>query len=360
MKQCPKCFASMKEVGSACSSPQCHRAGIPVNVADAQRSNRGEPLCPACQSPMTVKVCRECGFELDVGERQADYLPFSLVGAQGSGKSNYLSVLLQQLDTEFCKVYDATLYPTGGDRTISHFERYYHRPLFRQGVCVPSTEEENVDPLTYTLVFPQGSDKGKTCNLAFYDACGKNFLSEADMSLHNRSICYSKGILFLIDPSQLSGLRRSGPGKKGLVVEEDAQALLLRTIHLLRAGLGLDSVTKKIPVPIAICLTKTDTLFSQLDPASFLKESSRNLRRPMVSAADLSSCSLEVQSMLDVWGGRELLGHVRSQFSEYAFFGFSALGSQPGEQNQISHIVPHRVLDPLLWLFWKNQIIRAG
>lgn len=358
MKQCPKCFAPQEEAGLACSSPHCNRAGIPVAVAAAQKDEKGRPVCAACAAPMTLKVCTQCGFEL--GDAEGAYLPISLVGSAGSGKSNYLSVLIRQLGSEFCTVYGSTLYPTGGDRTMAHFEREYHRPLFSRGVCVPPTREGDLDPLTYTLVFPRESEAGKTCGLAFYDTAGANLESEADMALWGRSIYHSKGILFVVDPSQFPAVREARRAKKLSVVDHDPQALLLRTVHLLRAGLGLESVSKKIPVHLAVCLAKMDTVRSHLDPASFLGDPSRNLRKPMVSASDLDSCSLEAQSLVETWGGREFLSHVRSQFSSYAFFGLSALGNAPGEQNEIPKVLPHRALDPLLWLLWKHQIIRAG
>lgn len=359
LKHCPKCFSSVQEAGVTCSSPHCNRAGIPVSPGDMEKSPRGAPLCPACKAAMTVKVCRECGFELDAGDPAAVQLAFSLVGAKGAGKSNLLAVLVNQLGGEFCKVYGATLYPTGGDRTINQYEREYNRPLFQRGVCVPSTKEEDVDPLTYTLVFPKGGE-GKTCGLALYDTCGGHFRSEADMALHNRSLYHSQGLLFLVDPSQFPIPREARKAQKQPVLREDPSATLLRTIHLLRTGLGLEDVSKKIPVPVAVVVTKMDTVLPTLDPACFLRDSSRNLRRPMLSGADLSACNLETQSLLETWGGREFLGHVRSQFSHSAFFGVSALGAAPGEQNEIPRVTPHRALDPLLWLLHQCDILRAG
>lgn len=243
---------------------------------------------------------------------------------------------------------------------MNRYEREYSRPLYEEGICVPPTERADVDPLTYALVFPQGSEGGKTCSLAFYDAYGKNFGSEADMALYNRSIYHSRGILLILDPGRLPGLQDVRGAKPAPGAEEDAQTLLLRTVHLLRAGLGLESVDKKIPIPLAVVITKMDTLYHRLDPSSFLRDSSRNLRRPMISAADISSCSLEAQSLLESWGARELLGHVKSQFSDWAFFGVSALGEKPGPQGEIRRVTPHRVLDPLLWLLWKNGVLRAG
>jgi hypothetical protein len=359
MKLCPKCFAPVEEAGFACCAPHCSRAGIPVPPAAGQKEGT-IPLCPACQSRMTVKVCLECGFELDPDALQRGLLCFSLVGDQGVGKSNYLAVLMRELSGEFCRVYGATLYPTGGDRTMDRYQRNYARSLFDLGICVPPTDREDVDPLTYTLMFPPNSEAGSTCSLAFYDACGKNFESEANMALYNRSIYHSAGILLLIDPSQLPAIRQQRSARGLPLTPGDPQTLLLRTVHLLRTGLGLESVDKKIPVPLAVCITKMDTLFHQLDPASFLRDPSRNLRRPMVCAADFSSCSLEMESLLEVWGAGELLRHVKSQFEDWCFFGLSALGNSPGKQGEIPRISPHRVLDPLLWLLWRNQILRAG
>lgn len=358
MKLCPKCFASVEAAGYACSAPHCSRAGIPVPPA-AEQEEGAAPLCPACQSRMTVKVCLECGFELDPDALQRGLLCFSLVGDQGVGKSNFLGVLIRELAREFCRVYGATLYPTGGDRTMDRYQRIYSRPLYDLGVCVPPTEREDVDPLTYTLLFSGNSAAGHTCSLAFYDSFGKNFESEANMALYNRSIYHSAGILLLVDPAQFPAIREQRSARGLPLTPGDPQELLLRTIHLLRAGLGLASVEQKIPVPLAVCVTKMDTLFHQLDPASFVRDPSRSLRQPALSEADLSSCSMEMESLLEVWGAGELLRHVKSQFQDWCFFGLSALGNSPGEQGEIPRISPHRVLDPLLWLLWRNQILKA-
>ena len=353
MKLCPKCFAPAEEAAFACFSPQCSRAGIPVGPSQGR-------FCPACRSPMTVKVCSECGFDLDPDALQRGLLCFSLAGDQGVGKSNYLAVMLRELGQEFCRIYGSTLYPTGGDRTMDRYHRCYAQPLFDCGVCVPPPREEDRDPRPYTLVFPQDSAAGKTCSLAFYDACGSNFTSEADLALYNRSIYHSKGILLLIDPAQLPAVQEQRSAKGLPPVPGDPKALLLRIIHLLRTGLGLESMDQKIPVPLAVCLTKMDTIFPQLDSASFVRDASRSLRRPMASSSDFSSCSQEMQSLMEVWNGGELIGHVKSQFQDWAFFGISSLGASPSEQGEIPRVSPHRVLDPLLWLLWRNQIIRAG
>ncbi len=359
MKKCPKCFASLDEAGVACASPHCSRAGIPVSAASGEKSAKGEPVCAACNAVMTARVCLQCGFELaDAGV--ADVLSLSLVGASGSGKSNYLATLIHELGGAFCRVYGATLYPTGGERTMLQYERYYHRPLFGQGVCVPPTRAQDVDPLTYTLVFPKDSEAGRTFGLAFYDTDGRIFGSEADMALSGRSIYHGGGILFMLDPSQLPLIAAARRARGLGCIEADATAILLRTVHLLRAGLGLESVSKKIPLPLAVCLTKLDSVSNHLDAASFLTDKPRSLRRPTVSAADLAGCGLEAQSLIEAWGGREFLGHVHSQFADAAFFALSALGKPPTADSEAPRVLPHRVLDPLLWLLVKNNVIKSS
>jgi len=357
----------MENYRFACKAPGCAKAGIPVETQAAQAAPEEQKTpqealsCPECGEVMSLYVCPDCGFELDDEDMQREFLPISLVGASGCGKSNFLAVLIDQLRGKMCKVYGCTLYPTGGDRTMNHYEREYRRPLYEHGICVPSTIQEDLNPLTYTLLFSgQSKETGKTVGLAFYDSCGRNLESRQEMGAHHRSLYYSKGILFLIDPSQLPLIKEARKAQKASVLDTDAQAMLLRTVHLIRSGLSAEDADKKINIPIAVCLAKLDIIYPHLEPASFIGDQSRHLRRPMLNAADISSCNLEVMALLESWGGGELVRHIQSQFNNYCFFGLSALGSEPGSENEINRISPHRVLDPLLWLLWRNQALRVG
>ncbi|MCL2856623.1 MAG: hypothetical protein FWE19_02720 [Oscillospiraceae bacterium] len=367
MKNCPKCPSLMENYRYACQSLACSRAGIPVEESLAetdaaeQKGPRPDPGCPECGEVMTLHICPDCGFEVEAEEMRRGFMSVSLIGNAGSGKSNYLAVLVDQLRGEMCKVYDCTLYPTGGDRTMNYYEREYRRPLYEQGVCVTATQQEDLNPLTYTLLFEgQGGRPGRGVGLAFYDSCGEKLETQQEMAAMSRRLLGSGGILLLLDPSQLPAIREARKAKKLPVLPSDAQALLLRTIHIIRAGLASGEVEKKIDIPIAVCLTKLDTLYPHLDPASFVGAPSRNLRKPMLNKADISSCNLEVMALLESWGGGEFVRHVRGQFSNYCFFGLSSLGCEPGSKNEVDRISPHRVLDPMLWLLWQSKILQAG
>lgn len=361
MKNCPKCLGGVENYKYVCHSPGCKGAGIPAQSNEEGATTGSSPACEQCGEVMSLRVCPDCGFEMEAGELLRELLPVTIIGSSGCGKSNFIAVMIDQLRSQMCKVYGCTLYPTGGDRTMDYYAREYRRPLYEQGVCVPTTEQEDINPLTYTLLFADEKGKGgsKSVGLAFYDSCGKKLENQHDMSAHNRSLYSSGGILFLLDPSQLPLIKEARKAGKMPIVASDTQELLLRMVHLIRTGLSVPD-GKKIDIPIAVCLTKLDTLSPHLDPASLVGDSTRHLSRPMLNAADLSGCNLEVQSLFESWGGGEIVRHVRSQFANYSFFGISSLGGQPGSQNEVVRVNPHRVLDPLLWLLWKKQILKVG
>ena len=365
MKQilCPKCFdsCSAEEYAYVCTSPGCPKASAPVFAQDAPTVS-GKPVCPDCKKELSARICRSCGYEFGEADSAfgTDTLPFSIVGAEGSGKSNYLSVLIDLIKSEVGKAYNCSLYPLGGDITMEQYEKQYYTPLFVHGKCVASTQQETIQPLVYSLVFSGRQAAGKTCNITFYDACGANFDSVKVMGDHNRSIYNSRAILFLIDPSQLPELHNQLKMQGRPVTGPDASSLLSRTIHLIRNGRGMKNMNQKIDIPIAICLTKVDTIRHLLDPGSFLRYPSRHLREGKLDRIDCDSLNLEVQSLIESWAGKELLNQIQSQFETYSFFGFSALGASPGEQNQIHRISPHRVADPFLWALWKNNIISSN
>lgn len=354
---CPKCFEEASAAVYMCRTYECPRGNTPQPGAGARHDPAGAPLCADCGKPLTARVCPHCSHPLDRTTGEVPELPFVIAGASGCGKSNFLAVLLDQIRQEMGKRYDCALYPLGGDATMELYDRLYYHPLFVQGCCPASTEPDDVEPLDYSLVF--AGKEGRPCDLAFYDSCGATFDSEAAVLQHNRNLAKAKGILLLIDPSQLSGVRDLFRTQGKPVLDNDAGALLTRIIHLIRGAGGPGGTHQKIQTPIAVCVTKLDTIRRLLDPASFVAYPSRHLREPFLDRIDWDACNLEVQSLFESWTGKELLNQIKAQFEHSGFFAFSALGDQPVDGHLLRRISPHRVLDPFLWLLWQNQIIQC-
>lgn len=198
----------------------------------------------------------------------------------------------------------------------------------------------------------------KAIDLIFYDSRGASFESAEAMASLNRSIYHSGGIIFLIDPTQLPHVGEWQASRKGKVCESDPAAMLNRAIQLIRTGSGQKSMRQKLDVPIAVCITKLDMIKPLMDASSFLQAGSRHLREARFDPLDFEACSLEAQSLIEAWGGGEIVRQVTSQFNSYGFFGLSALGGPLANGGGVHHIAPHRVTDPLLWLLWKNKAVR--
>ena len=355
---CPKCFEPVDKAVYACQTPGCTRADVPQDGERHRRDESNAPICAQCGKPLSARVCPRCFHPLDRDAGDLPKLPFVIIGASGCGKSNYLSVLIDQIRHDMGKAYNCALYPLGCDATMDLYDRLYYHPLFVQGRCPSTTESEDVEPLDYSLVFSGGA--GRTCSLAFYDSCGTTFDSEKTVAQYNRGLPKAKGILLLIDPSQLPVVGESFAAQGLPVIKEDISALLLRIIHLIRAETSLTSIHNKIPIPIAVCLTKLDMVQHLLDPSSFVKYTSRHLREPQFDRVDWDSCNLEAQSLIESWAGKELMNQIQAQFADSSFFAFSALGAQFSPDRPITHVSPHRVLDPFLWLLWRNGIIECS
>ena len=72
---------------------------------------------------------------------------------------------------------------------------------------------------------------------------------------------------------------------------------------------------------------------------------------------DFEDANQEMQSLVENWLGMELYQTVSSQFSNFAFFGLSALGSNPDMDNKIPKFRPFRVADPFLWILMQEKIV---
>lgn len=306
---------------------------------------------------MTMRFCTECGFQLDKTMESFKRIPISIAGSEGAGKSHFLSVLINEIRNNLGGVYDCTLLPAGGDDTMYQYMEHYYKPLFEENIIIPSTEQDYVRPLIYSLIFNKDTH-GKSSTITFYDACGSNFRNERAMSDYNRSIINSGGIIMIIDPSQLPTVREEYIKQGRRVMTDDFSSLLSRTISLIRTKSSAKSLSQQIEIPVAVCISKIDLLDSILEPCCYLRYPSRHTMQPSFDILDHICYSKEMEAMIESWGGADIINQVKSQFKHYGFFGFSSLGSEPF-QKKVEHISPNRVCDPFLWLMAKNQVITS-
>lgn len=362
---CPCCFElqNTDRIEYICANTNaaanCRHAidRIPQYPANAKK-----PVCKECGQPLVTKICPKCKAELPVNIGTAKSYPIAIIGAKETGKSNYVAVLINELKNEVGRAFNCSLLACG-DKTLQRYRTEFFDPLYRQRTCVRGSDAGDVDPLIYSLIFQRkGSFFRKAINdavsLTFFDTAGENLNSLASMQTYNRYLYHSSGIILLLDPLQIPAVRNELQGKIRLPEENtDINTILNRTIEIIRVGSGLTDMSKKIDIPIAIAFTKIDAVDELLDSASCLKNDSSHIRKGVFDKADFNDANEEMQSLVESWMGMELYQTVSTQFSKFAFFGLSALGSNPDMDNKIPKFRPFRVADPFLWILSQENII---
>ncbi len=363
---CPSCFEKqpLNEIQYICTNTKqdanCFNAieGRPFTPNGKSKN----PKCDTCGQTLSVKVCPKCGFELPMSVGKSKDYPVAIIGAKESGKSNYVAVLINQLKNDVGRAFNCSLYATGGDKTIKRYSSEFYEPLYRKKMCVRGTDGGRVEPLIYSLLFNKKGffGKNKAVSLTFFDTAGENLNSQAQMSTHNRYLSHAAGIILLLDPLQLPYVRTALQDKIPLPQEnEDTNTILSRTISIIRSENKLTDLSKKIDIPIAIAFTKIDAVDELIDAASCLKNESSHIRKGHFSKIDFNDSNLEMQSLVDKWVGAELYQQVSTQFKTFAFFGLSALGSNPDESLNIPRFRPFRVTDPFLWILSEEGLIAS-
>jgi len=118
------------------------------------------------------------------------------------------------------------------------------------------------------------------------------------------------------------------------------------------------SARKKIKVPIAVALSKSDLLRPMLPTSSLLRRDGRHIGG--FNHEECSRLSYEVRGWIEEWGGDQLLQQLDKNFKTSEFFALSALGALPDESFCVPRLAPTRIADPLLWLLWKLRAIPAA
>ncbi len=365
---CPRCFEKqdIKDIKYICTnsskSASCSRAQ--ERKAFKPNVRQKHPVCDECGKALVCKVCPKCNFELPFGIEKTKNYPIAIIGAKECGKSNYVAVLINQMKNSIGRAFDCSVMACG-DSTLNRYQTEFFDPIYKHKTCAGATDSGDVEPLIYTLLFRKkrrftSRKFNQAASLTFFDTAGENLTSISSMQSHNGYLCHSSGIILLLDPLQLPFVRDKLDDKIRLPEENtDVNTILARTVEIIRSGTGLTDLSQKIDVPIAISFTKIDAVDSLLDPMSCLKNDSTHIKNGFFDERDFNDSNEEMQSLVEKWLGIELYQNVSMQFKDFAFFGLSALGSNPDAQNKIPRFRPFRVADPFLWLLAKKKLIKT-
>lgn len=326
----------------------------------------GAPVgCPACHKDTSHTVCPYCHNEIPRELAQEDGLIISVIGDTSSGKSNYITVLINELmnfrkgrGIQLSVVLDGTGLLEEFS-TVRRYEDNFYKPLYKTLKVLSSTSrsETNRIPLIISL-----KSSRKKVHLVFYDTAGESYRSASDIENDSEFVRNSDGFIFLFDTFALDGVYSRIKDKYGLKRAENSYN---QVAHVLFSFFNNTSTSSNnlFAKPVAFTFTKFDTVIHSPDifDETLLGSIRAEANSPYLDGSvfdvdDIRAFSLDMERFLDQMGGTWLVNEARQRYLEKdngMFFGVSALGTNPDANGRLPFINPYRVIDPLFWLLYK-------
>lgn len=318
------------------------------------------PLCECGER--AKKVCPFCHNDLPHAFGDIRMRTIALIGAKDVGKSHYIAVLIHELaGNGVGGKFNAALQALD-DRTIERYKNDFETPLYKRREIIfgtlPSRVKKNY-PLIYKFSVERDSvlpfKKQSVSSMVFFDTAGEDLNKIDVMSTDVKYLANSDGIIFLLDPLQMSAVRDQVNGSVKLPDEHtEPRDIIVRSARLIREANGLGQ--SRITTPVAVAFSKIDAIRYLFDPGSPIHRASNH--DGYFDITDTEAVSENIKAHLAKWDGGTLEPVLRDNFANYSYFGVSALGGSPDGNNSLPFgVAPFRVEDPFLWILYQQGII---
>lgn len=338
--------------------------GILKTISGRLSPNR-KTKCDQCNKETRIRVCPHCHNQLPQFFHEADSHIISVVGARNSGKTHFITVLINELIRNGVKLnISAIPQDVGVDRnqvTSQRYKREYKIPLIEQGRELPQTQENAKDhfPLIYQIRSGEQGPGHKVLYLVFYDTAGENFKDQQALKKIANYINNSSGIIFLLDTFQIDEVKRT-LRKNNIKVSDfytSFNDVLDQIISLFSGTKHMERLKDRIKIPIAVTFSKIDEVLkyklfkNSLIPSDKAYETSSYLTNRKYSQEEIDQISNLISYSLENWGEEAFTKKINQHFSNVHYFGVSALGDSPVHGRlEEGTVKPHRVMDPLVWI----------
>lgn len=307
-------------------------------------------LCPASRQPTTDRLCPICHKSLYSQFGESVERRLTLIGAKDAGKSNYIGVLVNELEAKL-----GSRFGFGVQRmnqyTSTKYDDEYFEPIYRRRERVAGTDRvrsksESIAPMVFGL--KSISQRGFS-TLSLFDPPGEGVIQERDVERFHQFVFKSHGLVLLVDGENLAKDDKSGGSFK------EATTVLEVAGRQLEAD---RSWTNQLRPYLAVAVSKADLLSGLQDMPA------QTFTRPSYDQgydwSDYRIVSSGVEALIRRRGGSNFCNVAQAVFGEdrVGFFAVSAFGSAPDERTgKITTLEPLRVVDPFLWLMSKTGVL---
>jgi len=398
---CPYCFEenALTKIQFRCTNTRC------INVGDIEMTkyNRGDitkpqpgktcfsvntknsfnipksAICPVkeCQQKTYEVVCPSCHNALPESTLTGRDMIISIVGSRDTGKSHFIGVIIHELSNRISIKFGGAMEPF--DDSSERYKMTFG-PLYdeRQKLDLTQSSEKTADngaykPLIYRLKIKRKNFLGSSIEsftFVFFDTAGEDLNRIETMGTVNKYICKSAGIIFLLDPLQIPAvanqLDENIVSRASSVKREDATSsddIISRISKLIRDDKELKE-NQRIDIPVAAVFSKFDVIepiIREKAPGSTILELSPHCGKGIFDDTDQAHVDSEIKGLLKVWQADSFINQLEINYSDYSFFTVSSLGigNNPAVDRSIKRPNPHRIEDPLLWIFKEKGIISS-
>jgi len=351
---CPYCFKTLRWNDLKRICPVCNKEVFP-SAADVLLKR--SPMCrrQGCRNVANKQACRYCNNELppNIMDFEKD-IRFSLLGTTGSGKSTFLTTMLHELRN----LPDSQLSISPMNDLTNKIFRENDRILYEMKKPIDCTlSGVSPPPLLWKIKKMKGR-KISSRPMTIFDISGCD--CEHIDHIISRHIVNSKFLVIVIDPLSLPGVAENislDILRMSLYSNNVADYMVDNIIHYIRECFCI-SPGKLINQDIAVVLTKIDVVKDSFGTATVMQPSPHLVKKGFVTD-DADAVDAEVRNWLAVNGGATVLNAIETNFLKKCvrFFGVSSFGQPPIGDGILGQIMPHRVLDPLMWMLSKEKIV---
>lgn len=308
----------------------------------------GEAKCAGCGCSTRQRLCPHCHDGLPDNIETHGCFRVVLIGPPGSGKTHLLAAQSEFLERVLGRRLGMTMRPIGRTRSVA-LDRF-RQHVFEQRRALPPTPRlsdgpDVRDPFLFELTCER---LGLRVNLVLFDISGHDWMDEAALVQGARHI-FSADAFLLAAPA-------SDAADGDLIDRRTRDAFDTFLAAAARCGHAPEALAQR---PLALVITKADRLAmrNELDP----RLTDGVHYDGDVSAENLRMTIASSRGTIQRSDFGSLLAHVLEQRAHrVGFFAVASLGSDPDGAGRIASLNPHRVEEPLLWLFSAAGYMRAG
>ncbi len=299
------------------------------------------------------RICPYCHNLLPrfYGKNEIKFM--SVIGITSSGKTVYLSQLVENLESDLDKVGCSIIY----SKEATEFRKHH---IIKRGYPLPvGTVVRFVPPIYFTVQKNQ-----RNITLVTYDIAGEACADADYIVTYGKFIKNSDSIMMLIDPGQFKGLHAALENTTVQMSADDEKAsptTVISAVH--SAFMGVSN--EKSNVPLAAVISKSDVLMNLTDNAGDpLIPFQSHVRQDLTQMMDKSFNEMEYRNV-----NADITSMVMTQFpalhttiinnfTRYGYFAVSALGCDVMEISDstgaswapVSDPIPLRIEEPFFWI----------